>query len=80
MFVLFALSGVTFPFIDSPIRYLYILVLSIYLLATLAVSLIATAYGKNLLFLPLVFTGTIATHITYGIYFLRGLAARELKR
>lgn len=80
MFVLFVISGVIFPFIDSSIWFLYIFLLSIYLFAALAVSLMATAYGKSLLLLPLVFTGIIATHIIYGTYFLLGLAARELER
>ncbi|MCX9011233.1 MAG: glycosyltransferase family 2 protein [Candidatus Methanoperedens sp.] len=80
MFVLFVISGIIFLFIDNSVRVLYIFLLFIYLFAALIVSLMATAYGKNLLLLPLVFTGTIATHIIYGIYFLRGLAARELER
>lgn len=80
MFVIFLISGVIFPFFDSSIRVLYVLIFSIYLFAALGVSLIATAYGKNLLFLPLIFLGTIATHIIYGIYFILGLASRELER
>lgn len=78
--VLFIISGAVFPLADSSFPFFYIPILSIYIFAALVASLMATVYGKNLLFLPLVFMGTIATHITYGIYFLRGLAARELER
>ncbi len=80
MFVLFMMTGIIFSLVDSSILLLYISILSIYLLATLAVSLMATAEGKDMRFSPLVFTGTIATHIVYGIYFIRGLLVRELER
>ncbi len=80
MLVIFMISGAIFPFFGGSIQLLYILIFSIYLFAALGVSLMAAAYGRNLLYLPLVFIGTIATHITYGINFLRGLASRELER
>ncbi len=80
MFVLFITSGVIFPFMAGSIQLFYISILSIYLFAALAVSLKASVSGKDMRFLPLVFTGTIVTHIVYGIYFLLGLAACELER
>lgn len=80
MFVLFMIIGIIFSLIDSSILRLYISILSIYLLAALAASLMATAAGKDVRFYPLVFAGTIATHIVYGIYFIRGLLIRELER
>ncbi len=80
MFVLFMMTGVIFSLIDSSMLLLYISILSIYLLAALAASLMATAAGKDMRFYPLVFAGTIATHIVYGIYFIQGLLVRELER
>lgn len=79
-FVLFIMFGVIMPFMNTIIQLFYIVLLSIYLLAGLVVSLMATSDGKNVRYLPLVFTGIIATHIVYGMHFLRGLAARELER
>jgi cellulose synthase/poly-beta-1,6-N-acetylglucosamine synthase-like glycosyltransferase len=80
MFVLFIISGAIFTLVGSSIMFLYVSILSIYILAALTVSLIATAAGKDLRFSPLVFLGTIATHIVYGIYFIQGLLIRELER
>lgn len=78
--VLFIIFGAVLPLANSSFLFSYIFILSIYIFAALVVSIRATVHGKNLLFLPLVFMGTIATHIIYGIYFLRGLAANELER
>jgi len=80
MFVLFIISGILFAPVDSSILILYISILSIYSLAALAVSLKATIAGKDLRFLPLVFMGTVATHVVYGMSFLHGLGVRELER
>jgi cellulose synthase/poly-beta-1,6-N-acetylglucosamine synthase-like glycosyltransferase len=80
MFVLFIMIGFIFSLVDGSILLLYISILFIYLLAALAVSLMATAAGKDIRFYPLVFAGTIATHVVYGIYFIRGLLVRELER
>ncbi|MCZ7355913.1 MAG: glycosyltransferase [Candidatus Methanoperedens sp.] len=80
MFVLFLIFGIAFPLMNNSIFLAYISILFLYLFATFAVSLMATAYGKDLRYLPLVFTGTIATHIAYGVYFIRGLTVGELER
>lgn len=80
LFVLFMTSGIIVPFMVSSVQFLYITILSVYVLAALAVSLIATINGKDLRMLPLVFTGTIITHIAYGINFISGIASRELER
>lgn len=49
-------------------------------MTALAVSLRSADDGKDLYILPLVFAGTIVTHLVYGIYFIEGLLARELER
>lgn len=80
IFVLFVMSGVIFAIVDGSLVLLYISILSTYLIAVLAVSLMAADAGKDLRFSPLVFLGTIATHIVYGVYFIQGLLVRELER
>ncbi len=68
------------PFMDTAIRVLYIFLVSIYLFAGLAVSIMATTEGKDVRYLPLVFAGMIATHFVYGVHFLHGLAVWDLER
>jgi len=80
IFVLFLISGAFLHRMINSFLLFYISILSIYVFAALAVSLISAASGKDLRFLPLVFTGTIATHIVYGINFLAGLASRDMER
>lgn len=80
LFVLFLAFGIVVPFMHSSIQVFYLIVLSIYLLAGIAVSLKAVTAGKDMRYLPLVFTGIILTHIVYGMHFISGLAARELER
>ncbi len=80
IFVIFIISGGIFSFIEYPLKLFYLLILSIYLLAVMAVSLAATASGKDIRYFPLVYAGTIITHLVYGINFLKGLASSELER
>lgn len=80
MFLFFIISGSIISFVENSIPFIYISILSIYLFLVLAVSLMATAAGKDVRYLPLVFTGTIATHVVYGISFIQGLGVRELER
>lgn len=80
LFVLFLAAGIVVPFMHSSIQFFYIFLLSIYLLAGIAVSLNAATAGKDIRYLPLVFAGIITTHIVYGVHFIGGLAARELER
>ncbi len=78
IFLIFMIFGIVFPLGIYSLSFL--LIISIYLFAVLVVSLMATAAGNDIRYLLLVFSGTIATHITYGVYFLRGLATRELEK
>ncbi len=78
--VLFMTAGFILSIINSPISYLYISILSIYLFGVFVASIMTVVSGKDLRFFLLVFTGTITTHIVYGINFIWGLLIRELKR
>ena len=61
-------------FIWQPLFWVYVGVLGFYLLAALLYSLLS--------FHPLriwyTFSGIVASHFAYGIYFIRGLLARRL--
>lgn len=56
------------------VRPVYLGALSVYAGLTLICSL-----SKTLGLIPLVFSGIIISHITYGIFFLKGLFARSLR-
>lgn len=58
------------------LRIPYFTGLALYALIVLASSLQA----RELKVVPLVFTGIILTHLTYGLGFLKGLSTKELKR
>ncbi len=57
-----------------PLRIVYLCGLSLYIILVFTSSI-----SKGLSLLALVFPGTIMTHITYGIYFLKGLLSKKLK-
>jgi len=56
-----------------PIRILYLAGLSLYIFLVFIFSI-----SKQLYLTPYVILGTILTHISYGIYFLKGLLAKKL--
>jgi len=75
--VLSLLAGLALSFLSSFFVYVTVLVVAVYL----ALSLIAAALQvRKVKLILLVWSGTIATHITYGIFFLFGLIKRDLKR
>ncbi len=78
--VIFILTGLIFSLFKSSLFLIFGSISGLYLLTTLAVSLRSAANGKDLYLIPLVFTGTIVTHIVYGIYFIDGLLSSELER
>lgn len=79
-FVLFMMVGAVFPLNNIPVPLLYTGIILIYIFMALMVSFTASLKEKDIRYLPLVFIGTISTHIAYGVNFLMGLASRELKR
>ncbi len=80
IFVVFIITGLILSLIKSSLLIFYAPVSGLYLLTALAVSLRSAAEGRDILLLPLVFTGIIVTHLVYGIYFFEGLLLRELER
>ena len=75
IFVLALLAGFVLSFINPIAFYTYLSFLGIYLLFTLLSSIKSLDVSDNLL----VFPGIIATNITYGLGFMRGLFSRRLK-
>ncbi len=59
------------------IRYLYLVAVSTYLILILFNSFFLAAKAKIALFF-LVFLGIISTHLTYGLYFIKGLLAKKM--
>jgi len=60
-----------------PVKLLYIGCVSLYLIAVFVSSLIA-GIGKGVSLATLVFIGIIFTHITYGLFFIKGLVSSKL--
>jgi cellulose synthase/poly-beta-1,6-N-acetylglucosamine synthase-like glycosyltransferase len=70
---------VGFPFLwFSGLRELYLGMVGLYLLLALTSSI--QAVGRHPSLLALTFVGTVLTQLTYGVWFLRGLALTGLKR
>jgi cellulose synthase/poly-beta-1,6-N-acetylglucosamine synthase-like glycosyltransferase len=75
--VLSLITGLVLSFLLSFFVYLTVLGIATYL----TLSLIAAALQvRNVKLILLVWSGTIVTHITYGVFFLLGLIKRDLKR
>lgn len=73
-FVMGLVSGIPVSFFIPPVGTLMTAVLSLY-----AVLLAVSSAFSGRYFIP-VFLGTFLTHITYGIFFIKGLFSKELKR
>jgi cellulose synthase/poly-beta-1,6-N-acetylglucosamine synthase-like glycosyltransferase len=77
LLVLSLLAGVLLSFFFS--FFVHIVVLGV--AAYLALSLVAAALQvRKVKLILLVWSGTIVTHIVYGVFFLSGLIKRDLKR
>jgi len=76
LLVLFLVLGGVVSYFSSTFRTIYFILVLAYLLLTF----VNAALSKDIkLFFP-VWIGTILTHLTYGVYFLVGLAKSELER
>jgi len=76
LFLIWLFGSLILGFLFSPIHYALLTIMSVYLL-------VAFAYGyfkEGLRMGAYVAIGTLATHITYGAFFLLGLIAPTLKR
>ena len=74
LFLLFILGGGIFTWFLSSLKIIYLFSLFLYLLLVSIFSL-----NKGLFMIPLIFSGIILTHLTYGFNFIKGLLSRRLK-
>jgi hypothetical protein len=74
LFVVFLFFGASASLLSPLLRKAYF----ICLLSYLAVILLCSA-SRDLRLTLLVALGTLATHFTYGVYFMKGLLSRRLK-
>ena len=77
LFVLGLIVGIPLLFLAG-LRELYLSVIALYLVLVVLSSL-NVAFTRPHLFAP-VFAGTVLSHLVYGVWFLKGLAARSLAR
>ena len=73
LFLFSLITGAILSVFLIPIRIIYLLVLILYFSLVLIFSI-----SRELRFIPYVFSGIILTHITYGLYFLKGLLTKTL--
>ena len=76
VFLLGIILGTIASFLNPILRLVFLSALALYLLLTLITSF----ESRSMKVAPLVFLGVIATHLTYGAGFLKGLFAREVVR
>ena len=76
IFLLGTIFGIIASLLNPVLKLVFLSVLALYLLLTLITSF----ESKSVKMAPLVFLGVIATHLTYGAGFLKGLFAREVAR
>ena len=74
MYFGFFLFGSALSLFYSPLKMLYSSALFFYLCLVFIFSI-----SKELRLIPLVFSGIILTHISYGLFFLKGLFSVKLK-
>jgi GT2 family glycosyltransferase len=74
LFLLALAAGAVLSVFFAGFKILYFWGLFLYFTPVLIFS-----FSKDLRLIPLIFFGTILTHFTYGIYFLKGLLSSKLK-
>jgi len=74
LFVLSVFSGAVVSSYWGPLEIIYLSCLLVYIFLVFV-----NGISKGLVLFPLVFIGVILTHITYGLYFLKGLTLKRLK-
>ncbi|MBZ9578238.1 glycosyltransferase [Patescibacteria group bacterium] len=79
-FVAFLLIGIPLSLYHKIFSLGYLLVALFYLCAIFLSGLITSIRKRNLIIGILTMLGIISTHITYGLYFIKGLITKELKR
>ena len=76
IFLLGIIFGIIASFLNPVLKLVFLSALAFYLL----LALIASFESKSVKMAPVVFLGIVATHLTYGAGFLKGLLAREVAR
>ncbi len=74
LFVLSVLAGAVLSLYSAPLKIIYFSCLLVYIILVFLSSI-----SRGLVLFPLVFLGIILTHMTYGLYFIKGLTAKSLK-
>jgi len=74
LFLVFLLAGGISIWFNQPLKMFYLSSLFLYLLLIFIFSI-----NKNLTITPLVFSGIILTHLTYGFNFIKGLFSGKLR-
>lgn len=75
MLVVGLIVGIPLALLNPLLEAIFVALISIYLMVCLFEGL----RQRNLKLIPLVFSGLILTHLTYGVAFLEGLLVRRLK-
>jgi GT2 family glycosyltransferase len=75
-FVIGVLGGTVTSFVNPVIRTIFFSILGIYIF----LALFSGIKSRNIRLAPLVFSGIVATHLTYGIGLLKGLLTTKLTR
>ncbi len=73
-FVVALLAGGVLALVFPVLRPLYFSAIGVYLFLVFVFSI-----KNKLSLIPLVFLGTILTHLCYGLYFIKGIVSRKLK-
>ncbi|MCX6000368.1 MAG: glycosyltransferase, partial [Chloroflexi bacterium] len=76
IFFLGVIFGLPASFLNPMLRTVFLTVVSLYL----GLALLSSLPARDIRAVPLVFSGIVATHLTYGAGFLRGLLTRRLAR
>jgi len=76
LFCLGLLFGIVASLLNPILRMIFLSVIAVYLLVALCSSL----QSKDIRITPLMFSGIITTHLTYGTGFIKGLLTRRLAR
>ena len=78
MLVLGVLGGLPLAMLNDSLNHLYVFTISTYFMLSLVNSVFIGLKEKAVKAVPLVFVGTIATHVCYGLAFLKGLLSKRL--
>ncbi len=76
LFLVGVVVGLPLSFVHPVFKWIYMAVLAVYLFLTL----VSSHYLRNPLGWLVTWAGVVATHLTYGFFFLRGLFSRSMEK